>query len=189
MFAIRFPTFLPLVLLAAFSFAACGGKRPPGAEDSPPSPAAAEQGTPAETVPVQTVDSTKACELLAAEDVEPILGAAAKPSPRIEARTAGVAMAGCAWELAPAGGEVVLIVVEGEGVAPSELKGEAAEGVGDAAVLRLRDDDRVKVLVRTGARMMTLEATGPAMVSRKDAVIAAARSAAERLRAIPEAAG
>ncbi|HSQ68989.1 MAG TPA: hypothetical protein VLM41_02810 [Steroidobacteraceae bacterium] len=187
--AIRCPTYLAPVLLAALSLGACGGKPPPEAADSPPKPAAAEPEPPTESIPIQTVNSAKACELLAPGDVEPMLGASARPAPRIEARTAGVAMAGCAWELAPEGGEVVLIVVEGEGVAPAELKGEAAEGVGDAAVLRLRDDNRVKVLVRTGARMMTLEATGPAMVSRKDAVIAAARSAAERLRAIPEAAG
>lgn len=189
MFATRFPTLLPPVLLAVLSLGACGGKPPPGAADAPPKQVAAAEKPAAESTPVQTVNSTQACELLVPGDVEPILGTAAKPAPRIEARTEGVAMAGCAWELAPDGGKVVLIVVEGEGVAPAELEGEAVAGVGDAAVLRLRDDNRVKVMARTGARMMTLEATGPAMVSRKDALIAAARNAAERLRAIPEAAG
>jgi predicted small lipoprotein YifL len=186
MFAIRFPTFLPLALLAVFSFAACGGKQPPPAADTAPQPTAEKEEPAAEPVATQTVGSRQACELLDPSDVELILGSLPKPAPRLEAQTAGVAMAACAWELAAEGGEVVLIVVEGEGVAASELEGEAADGVGDAAVLRLRGDNRVKVLARAGGRMMTLEATGPAMVERKDAVIAAARGAAERLRSIPE---
>jgi predicted small lipoprotein YifL len=187
MFAIRFPTFLPLALLAVFSLAACGGKQPPPAADPAPKPAAGTEAPPAEPIAMQTVGSRQACELLDPSDVELILGSVATPAPRLEAQTAGVAMAACAWELAAEGGEVVLIVVEGEGVAASELEGEAADGVGDAAVLRLRGDNRVKVAARVGGRMMTLEAIGPAVVERKDAVIAAARGAAERLRSIPEA--
>jgi predicted small lipoprotein YifL len=185
MFEIRFPTLVPLALLAVFSLAACGGKPPPGAADTAPQAAAEKEEPAAEPVATQTVGSRQACELLDPSDVELILGSLPKPAPRLEAQTAGVAMAACAWELAPEGGEVV---VEGEGVATSELEGEAADGVGDAAVLRLRGDNRVKVLARVGGRMMTLEATGPAMVERKGVVITAARGTAERLRSIPETA-
>ena len=187
MFATRFPTLLPPVLLATLMLGGCGGKPPPGAADTAPTPAADEQEPPVESLPIQTVGSAQACELLDPSDVESIMGSAAEPAPRLEARAAGVAMAGCAWELAPAGSEVALIVAEGEGVAASELKGEAVAGVGDAAVLRLRGDSRVKVMARVGGRMMTLEATGPDMAARKDAVIAAAGSAAERLRTVAEA--
>ena len=62
------------------------------------------------------------------------------------------------------------------------MEGEALSGVGDQAGVTVQGNYNVEVMARAGGRVMTLEASGLGVIGKKDAVVAAAKAAAAKLR-------
>jgi hypothetical protein len=177
-----------LFLLCAVSLSGCGGKEAPEAVVPPPAASPASE-SPATAVAgdLDVMSSDEVCRLLQPQEVAEVIGATADAMPRQQVASSGVAIAACGWRNDDAKRELALLVIEGTNdessrdVAASPPGGDAVPGIGDAAGVLLKGDHKVKVSVRSGSRMMTLEATGAGIADDREAVIAAARAAAGRL--------
>jgi len=174
-----------LLSATLFALAGCGGKETPVAAAPPATTSAAE--TPAAANP-PTMSSDEVCALLQPEDVGAVLGATEEPSPRQQVASSGVAIAACDWRNESAARELALLVIEGTSdessrkLVESPPGGEVLADLGDAAGVLVKGTHGVKVSARVGSRMMTLEARGAGITEEREAVIAATRAAAERLR-------
>ncbi len=179
---------LLLVFATLLALVGCGSKETPVAAAPPATTSAAETPAAANPPVANTMSSDEVCALLQPEDVGAVLGATEEPSPRQQVASSGVAIAACDWRNESAARELALLVIEGTSdessrkLVESPPGGEVLADLGDAAGVLVKGTHGVKVSARVGSRMMTLEARGAGITEDREAVIAAARVAAERLR-------
>jgi hypothetical protein len=173
---------------AALSIAGCGAKAPPAESSAAPAASAVMGQAPAAAPAASAPDLTseQACTLVSSAAVLEILGANANATPQQQPATPELTSSRCIWDAGNS--DLTLTVMQAkQGVNAMILnsmpmEGEALSGVGDQAGVTVQGNYNVEVMARAGGRVMTLEASGLGIADRKDAVIAAAKAAAARLR-------
>lgn len=179
-----------LIIAVVFATAGCGRSSAPSSSASDASneasrPAAAVDA-PAPAKPVTT--SVEVCQLLTAGEVQAILGANPNATPQADTPAGDVSQSTCIWDAGGGRGDLKLTVLQADGgtnaliLNSMPMEGDAVSGLGDQAGVTVQGDYNVEVMVRIGGRVMTLEASALGVADKKDAVIAAARSAASKLR-------
>lgn len=180
-----------VVVATALVLAGCGRSSAPaepaaGAANAAPKPEAAAAEAADRPQPATT--SAEVCKLLAAEEVQAILGANPNPTPQADTPAGDVSQSRCVWDAGGGRGDLSLTVLQAFGGTNSmilgsmPMEGDAVSGLGDQAGVTVQGNYNVEVMVRIGPRVMTLEASAVGVADKKDAVVAAARSAAAKLR-------
>lgn len=165
---------------------ACGRASSP--TDSPSAaPVAAAPAASGTAAPALSADEV--CKLLKPEEVQAILEANPNPTPQSQPSVEGVTDNRCVWDAGGVKGDLTLSVIQASGsganamiVSAMPIEGDAVSGIGDQAGVTVQGNYYVHVMVRLGSRVMTVDASAVGVAARKDAVIAAARSAAARLK-------
>jgi hypothetical protein len=183
-----------VVVATALVLTGCGRSSAPsesaaGAANVAPRPEAAAAATAATAdAPQPAITSAEVCKLLAAEEVQAILGANPNPTPQANTPAGDVSQSRCVWDAGSSRGDLSLSVLQAFGgtnsmiLSSMPMEGNAVSGLGDQAGVTVQGNYNVEVMVRIGPRVMTLEAAAVGVADKKDAVVAAARSAAVKLR-------
>jgi hypothetical protein len=150
-----------------------------------PAPGAPAAGA---TAPRAALASNEVCALLTPELVKAVLDVAPTAKPEAVPSSPESSMGRCAWESGGMVGTLVATVLQGHEDIPrmlilkGDLGDEALPGIGDKAGVTVQGDYDVEVNVLVGERRLTVNLNGVGAAGRRDAVIAAARAAAARLR-------
>ena len=174
------------LVIAAILCTGCGRSTAPS-ESTPSAPAAA---APAPSVAAPAaLNADQVCKLLVPEEVQSILDANPNPTPQPQPSAEGVSENRCVWDAGGMKGDLTLSVLHATGsganamiVNAMPMEGDAVSGIGDQAGVTVQGNYDVEVMARLGPRVLTVHASAVGVAARKDAVIAAARSAAARLR-------
>lgn len=162
-----------------------------GCGDAPAagSAAAAAALAPAAAAPAgPALTSEQACALLTVGQVEAILGMVPNATPHTSPQADGITQARCTWNAGLGKAELSLTVTRAESdlnrmlIANTPLAGEALAGIGDQAAVDVQGNYSVDVEARLGPQLVTLGAMGMGITDRRDAVVAAARSAVAKLQ-------
>jgi len=175
---------------ATLAMAGCGRSFAPsdsaaGATDAVRGAEAAAADAPTPSKPVIT--SAAVCQLLAPGEVQAILDANPNATPQASPPAGDVSQSRCVWDAGGSKGDLTLTVLQAQGgthamiLNSMPMEGDAVSGLGDQAGVTVQGNYNVEVMVRIGPRVMTLEASAVGVADRKDAVVAAARSAASKL--------
>lgn len=172
--------------------AGCGsGHRQPDGRDAPAAVATAAgavQVPRSAQAPSSRLTSAWVCTLLEAGDVRAVLGTAPAPAPQEVTASRDVSEGRCAWDSDTMTGDLSVSVLEGHSDLTRLLilgtlnEGEPLPGVGERATVNVQGTYDVEVNAVVGSRRITVTHNGVDAATRKDAVIAAARAAAGRLR-------
>jgi len=174
------------LVIAAILCAACGQSSVPA--ESPKATQVA--AVPAATGPAPAaLNADQVCKLLVPEEVQAILDANPNPTPQPQPSAEGVSENRCVWDAGGMKGDLTLSVLQATGsganamiVNAMPMEGDAVSGIGEQAGVTVQGNYDVEVMARLGPRVLTVHASAVGVAARKDAVIAAARSAAARLK-------
>lgn len=151
-------------------------------------PGAAQNAGSGTTGRSSPLSSDAVCTLIGASEVKGILGVSPNATPIKAPASPGATHGQCRWDAGSGNGDLTLTVVQGVDemsrmlVGNTPIEGDALKGIGDQAGVTTQGNYSVEVMVRVGPRLLTVSASAMGVTAKKDAVVAAARTAAAKLR-------
>ena len=152
------------------------------------SPSAAQKASSSPSSRSSPLSSEAVCALIGAGEVKAILGVSPNATPIMGPASPGAAQGQCRWDAGAGKGDLTLTVNQGLDemsrmlIGNTPIEGDAIKGIGDQAGLATQGNYSVEVMVRVGQRLLTVSASAMGVTTKKEAVIAAARTAAAKLR-------